>query len=86
MLEHAGDRKQGRARERELYGLRARDAAWRTRQGSEDGFQIWPIFTFLKLKLKGKPATPEVLRDIDRIIEIRVAARSQLADDYGGLR
>lgn len=33
----------------------------------------------LKFKLKGKPATPEVQRDIDRVIEIWSEARSQFA-------
>lgn len=33
----------------------------------------------LKLKLKGKPATPEVQRDIERIVEIWEEARTQFA-------
>jgi len=37
----------------------------------------------LKLKLKGKPATPEVQRDIDRIIEIWEEARSKFATGDG---
>lgn len=37
----------------------------------------------LKLRLKGKPATPEVQRDIDRIIEIWTEARSQFATGNG---
>jgi glutathione S-transferase len=37
----------------------------------------------LKFKLKGKPATPEVQRDIDRIVEIWLEARTQFAHDKG---
>lgn len=37
----------------------------------------------LKFKLKGKPATPEVQRDIDRIVEIWEEARSQFATGNG---
>lgn len=37
----------------------------------------------LKLKLKGKPATPEVQRDIDRIVEIWEEARSRFASGDG---
>ncbi|RIX41956.1 MAG: glutathione S-transferase [Rhodocyclales bacterium GT-UBC] len=37
----------------------------------------------LKLKLKGKPATPEVQRDIDRIVEIWEEARSRFATGDG---
>ena len=37
----------------------------------------------LKLKLKGKPATPEVQRDIDRISEIWSEARTQFATADG---
>ncbi len=37
----------------------------------------------LKLKLKGKPATPEVQRDIDRVIEIWDEARTQFATGDG---
>lgn len=37
----------------------------------------------LKLKLKGKPATPEVQRDIDRVIEIWEEARSRFATEDG---
>ena len=37
----------------------------------------------LKLKLKGKPATPEVQRDIDRIVEIWEEARTQFATADG---
>lgn len=37
----------------------------------------------LKLRLKGKPATPEVQRDIDRIIEIWQEARSRFATGDG---
>jgi glutathione S-transferase len=37
----------------------------------------------LKFKLKGKPATPEVQRDIDRIIEIWQEARTQFATGGG---
>jgi len=37
----------------------------------------------LKLKLKGKPATPEVQRDIDRIVEIWEEARSRFAKGDG---
>ena len=37
----------------------------------------------LKLKLKGKPATPEVQRDIDRVIEIWQDARTQFASADG---
>ena len=37
----------------------------------------------LKLRLKGKPATPEVQRDIDRIIEIWQEARSHFATGDG---
>lgn len=33
----------------------------------------------LKLRLKGKPATPEVQRDIDRIVELWSEARTQFA-------
>lgn len=37
----------------------------------------------LKLKLKGKPASPEVQRDIDRIVEIWEEARSRFASGDG---
>jgi glutathione S-transferase len=37
----------------------------------------------LKLRLKGKPATPEVQRDIDRVIEIWQEARSRFATGDG---
>ncbi len=37
----------------------------------------------LKFKLKGKPATPEVQRDIDRVIEIWQEARTQFATADG---
>lgn len=37
----------------------------------------------LKFKLKGKSATPEVQRDIDRVIEIWTEARSQFATGNG---
>ena len=37
----------------------------------------------LKLKLKGKPATPEVQRDIDRVAEIWEEARTQFATAGG---
>ena len=37
----------------------------------------------LKLKLKGKPATPEVQRDIDRIVEIWEEARRDFASGDG---
>ena len=37
----------------------------------------------LKLKLKGKPATPEVQRDIDRIVEIWEEARTRFATADG---
>lgn len=37
----------------------------------------------LKLKLKGKPASPEVQRDIDRVIEIWLDARENFADAAG---
>ena len=37
----------------------------------------------LKLKLKGKPATPAVQRDIDRVAEIWVEARTQFASGDG---
>ncbi len=37
----------------------------------------------LKLKLKGKPATPAVQRDIDRIVEIWEEARTQFASGDG---
>jgi glutathione S-transferase len=37
----------------------------------------------LKLKLKGKPAAPEVQRDIDRIVEIWEEARTQFATSDG---
>lgn len=37
----------------------------------------------LKLKLKGKPASPAVQRDIDRIAEIWVEARTQFASGDG---
>jgi len=37
----------------------------------------------LKLKLKGRPATPEVQRDIDRIVEIWEEARTQFATADG---
>ena len=37
----------------------------------------------LKLKLKGKPATPEVQRDIDRVAEIWEEARTQFATPGG---
>lgn len=37
----------------------------------------------LKLKLKGKPATPEVQRDIDRVVEIWEEARTQFATGDG---
>ncbi|MGE5470983.1 MAG: glutathione S-transferase family protein [Bacteroidota bacterium] len=37
----------------------------------------------LKLKLKGKPATPEVQRDIDRIVEIWEEARGKFARGDG---
>lgn len=37
----------------------------------------------LKLKLRGKPATPEVQRDIDRIVEIWTEARTQFASGDG---
>lgn len=37
----------------------------------------------LKLRLKGKPATPELQRDIDRIVEIWEEARSRFASDEG---
>ena len=37
----------------------------------------------LKLKLKGKPPTPEVQRDIDRIVEIWTEARTQFATSEG---
>ena len=37
----------------------------------------------LKLKLKGKPATPEVQRDIDRVVEIWLEARTQFATGNG---
>lgn len=37
----------------------------------------------LKFKLKGKPATPEVQRDIDRVAEIWVEARTHFATDDG---
>lgn len=37
----------------------------------------------LKLKLKGKPAAPEVQRDIDRIVEIWEEARTQFATGDG---
>lgn len=37
----------------------------------------------LKLKLKGKQATPEVQRDIDRIVEIWSEARTQFASGDG---
>ena len=37
----------------------------------------------LKMKLKGKPATPAVQRDIDRIVEIWVEARTQFASGDG---
>ncbi|TXG94272.1 MAG: glutathione S-transferase [Rhodocyclaceae bacterium] len=37
----------------------------------------------LKLRLKGKPATPEVQRDIDRVVEIWQEARSHFATGDG---
>lgn len=37
----------------------------------------------LKLKLQGKPASPEVQRDIDRIVEIWCEARTQFASGDG---
>ncbi len=37
----------------------------------------------LKFKLKGKPATPEVQRDIDRVVEIWQEARTQFATADG---
>jgi len=37
----------------------------------------------LKLRLKGKPASPEVQRDIDRIVEIWEDARNNFAGGYG---
>ena len=37
----------------------------------------------LKLKLKGKPSSPEVQRDIDRVLEIWEEARTQFATDDG---
>jgi glutathione S-transferase len=37
----------------------------------------------LKFKLKGKPASAEVQRDIDRVIEIWEEARTQFATDDG---
>lgn len=37
----------------------------------------------LKFKLKGKPATPEVQREIDRIVEIWEEARNQFSSDNG---
>lgn len=37
----------------------------------------------LKLKLKGKPATPEVQRDVDRVVEIWEEARTQFATAEG---
>ena len=37
----------------------------------------------LKLQLKGKPASPEVQRDIERIVEIWSEARGQFAGDAG---
>ena len=37
----------------------------------------------LKLKLQGKPATPEVQRDIDRVSEIWIEARTQFATADG---
>jgi len=37
----------------------------------------------LKLRLKGKPATPEVQRDIDRVIEIWQEARNRFATGDG---
>lgn len=37
----------------------------------------------LKLKLKGRPATPEVQRDIERIVEIWEEARGQFASGDG---
>lgn len=37
----------------------------------------------LKLRLKGKPPTPEVQRDIDRIVELWSEARTQFAGDGG---
>jgi glutathione S-transferase len=37
----------------------------------------------LKMKLKGKPAAPAVQRDIDRIVEIWIEARTQFASGDG---
>lgn len=37
----------------------------------------------LKLKLKGRPATPDVQRDIDRVVEIWEEARGQFATSDG---